>query len=296
MTSVWMVYLFISFMHSQTHKYYCDESDSQINYNILVSNRKMHDCGPNALSDDLVYYCCDGIARYCLSGEPDCFWANNNCPSQYKNYTCHIPTNSHCSNHLLASMNADPYYDYYCNHITYQFYASLNRTLKILDSPLSQLDKYDLLMHFNALRLQTALSNSAADMNYLFWDNTLALLSQDSADKCEFTKLSFANFFSYHSKYSQWTLGASSYGFASRIATPYSNIPQINNLTSMVTNMYNVHLIWSWSELRYFGCGYQICPANSTNFSIDSILMYCATYYTELFDATDRWIQGTPCS
>ena len=108
----------------QQPKYFCDENDSTASYNIFLADGAMHDCGPNGGGDSLIYYCCNGIARYCLSKEAGCFWSSNSCPAQYDDYTCHIPANPHCPHHYLLAYTIDNVWQYYCHPQSYEFYTN----------------------------------------------------------------------------------------------------------------------------------------------------------------------------
>eukprot|EP01084_Bolivina_argentea_P199385 341166_1 len=112
--------------HCQQPAYYCNEPKGS--YTTLAGDSSIHDCGPNGGGDSLIYYCCGGISRYCLSQEAGCFWANGNCPTQYNDYTCHIPANPHCSNSHLLAYTVDNSIQYYCNPQTYVFYTNQEPT------------------------------------------------------------------------------------------------------------------------------------------------------------------------
>ena len=108
----------------------CDTcTDSGTSY-ILRTDPQINDCDPTRAGDSLIYYCCDGVPRYCLSYSQDCYWAKQDCPSKYSNYTCQLALNSpiqafQCAENsdLLASDAAHSEY-WYCDKDTNQFYFS----------------------------------------------------------------------------------------------------------------------------------------------------------------------------
>ena len=86
----------------------------------LISDGSMNDCDPNGIGDSLVYYCCNGEQRYCLSADDNCYWENYGCSSEYENIYCQFQSSdsgSPCGDdsNLMAYTN-DGYY--YCNNST----------------------------------------------------------------------------------------------------------------------------------------------------------------------------------
>ena len=81
---------------------------------------------------------------------------------------------------------------------------SLNITLP--ESPLTQSDKIDLLMHLNHLRSNTArfAQPSASNMNFVFWDEALAIISQLAANKCDNQHPDYRHFLDIQSIHSLW--------------------------------------------------------------------------------------------
>eukprot|EP01084_Bolivina_argentea_P208901 355988_1 len=171
---------------------------------------------------------------------------------------------------------------------------------------LTQQNKIDLLMNFNNLRSNTAQNSepSAADMNFVWWDDSLSMISQDAANQCNNAHPSYTHFLEYQSKYSQWT-----YPSVGKLAS-YRSITSINmninissQLISLLNTLYNTHNnnynysqfslnrtnYMIWSKLRYIGCGYQRCHGQN-------IIFYCSLFYTDLIFNNYPWNNGKPCS
>eukprot|EP01083_Nonionella_stella_P158367 515432_1 len=178
------------------------------------------------------------------------------------------------------------------------------------DTLLTQENKIDLLMHLNILRSNTAKGSipTASNMNFVFWDESLAMISHDAANRCEMNQApSYRNFLQYQAKYSEWQYpsigGLVSY---SAISTQRDR-----NISSLLISLldsafdpnqnytYSKYLkndtdhqmfhFLAWSQLRYFGCGYQDCP-------LIGILFYCTLFYTNDIVNDYPWIAGKPCT
>ena len=95
---------------------------------VLAANSYIDDCGLGGGGDSLVYYCCDGIPRYCLSGESDCYWENYGCLSQYLSINCHSPVQwsgyTDNSNRFAYTTSLDPNIYWFCNNYTEIFCAT----------------------------------------------------------------------------------------------------------------------------------------------------------------------------
>lgn len=78
--------------------------------------------------NQLIYFCCDGVPRYCISNDPNCYWKDNRCPSKYSNRTCQLrPEPDYVCDSLGIDRELlawDPYnYEYwYCDNATKRLY------------------------------------------------------------------------------------------------------------------------------------------------------------------------------
>ena len=187
--------------------------------------------------------------------------------------------------------------------------------ISLPESPLTQSDKIDLLMHLNTLRSNTARFNkpSAADMNFVFWDDTLAIISQQAANKCNNQHPDYQNFLEYQSVYSLWeypnigdlisyqtsTTNISKSMLPLLLEKAYFENGDVWNYSKYNTTIkHSKHLMFeylAWSKLRYFGCGYQICYDNHDNHH-QFISFYCTLFYTDLIYNNYPWISGEPCT
>ena len=187
-------------------------------------------------------------------------------------------------------------------------------SISLPESPLTQSDKIDLLMLLNTLRSNTARYGqpTAANMNFVFWDDTLAIVSQQAANKCNNPRPDYQNFLEYQSVYSSWEYpnigGLISYR-ASTTNVSISILPSLlqkayfENGDVWSYSKYNAsikqsrHIMFeylAWSKLRYFGCGYQICYNNDHNKQFATF--YCTLFYTDLIYNNYPWISGEPCT
>ena len=111
----------------------CDENSNE-SVVTFMENYDISDCDPVGVSDSLVYYCCDGVLRYCLSSDDNCYWKNNGCAnstssSRYKDVMCQFETgwyaDSRCKSDSSLMAYTNEYNSFwYCDNITGQFYYS----------------------------------------------------------------------------------------------------------------------------------------------------------------------------
>lgn len=118
-TQVWLV--------CQCQKYgtcSSNESDTSAGPFTLATDSQINDCGSDSTGDSLIYYCCDGVPRYCLSNENHCYWKDYGCnnTAYYAAYNCQPVSGCSWKNEMAHSSSLGIYW--WCNTQNQTFCAT----------------------------------------------------------------------------------------------------------------------------------------------------------------------------